>query len=69
MTLKWAKKNLKHPILKDYFVMNDNGTRSGNTFVETLSLNDRLYNEPINYMTRLLNEDIAKNNEKKKNKQ
>ena len=49
--------------------MNDNGTRSGNTFVETLSLNDRLYNEPINYMTRLLNEDIAKTNEKKKNKQ
>ena len=28
LTLKWAKKNLKHPILKNYFVKNNNGTRS-----------------------------------------
>ena len=65
LTLKFAKKCQKHPIMKGYFNLNNNGTRSGDTYTETLSLNARLYNEPINYMTRLLNENIAKNNEKK----
>ena len=46
--------------MKQYFFLNNNGTRSGDTFTETLSLNARLYNEPINYMTRLLNENQAK---------
>ena len=52
--------------MKAFFTLNNIGTRSGDTFIETLSLNARLYNEPINFMTRLLNEDIAKKNQNKK---
>ena len=56
ISLKFAKKCVKHPKMKHLFKMkNKVSPRSGNMYIETKLKGNRGYNEPINYFTRLLN--------------
>ena len=53
MTLKFAKKNLKHPRMKHLFQRKGNGKRmrGGDLFVESRFVTVRKYNGPIQFMT------------------
>ena len=56
ISLKFAKKCVKHPRMKHLFkTKNKVSPRGGNIYLETKLKDNRGYNEPINYFTRLLN--------------
>ena len=60
ITLKFAKKNLKHPRMKHLFQRKRNGNRmrGGDVFVESCFVTVRKYKSPIQFMTRLLNSNL-----------
>ena len=55
ISLRFAQKSAKHPKMKHLFKLKNRRTRKGNMFVQTKLKGLRGYNEPINYFTRLLN--------------
>ena len=61
ISLKFAKKNHKHPKMKHLFpIRKNNSTRRGPKFVEKWFPTTQAQNGPINYLIRLLNESCEK---------
>ena len=60
ITLKFAKKCLKHPQMKHLFLKKGIGNkiRRGDMFVEPRFVTVRKYKSPVQFMTRLLNNNL-----------
>ena len=66
--LKFAKQSLSHPKMSHLFKKRDNNctvcpegcSRSGAYFTQKLSKSSRGYNSPVNFLTRLLNNNMNK---------